>query len=207
MGWQVGDVLGIAKTTGSNKGEQVTIKSVEQFKVTIDKPLEALRWGGIRNVEGYDLEMASEVINLSRNILITGDYDRFDKTNNGFHTLTVKGEGRNVYDIRYARFENCGQVDLAGKYCTHFHYAHICPNCILKGNAYENAIQSSITVHGTHQSTGKASFQKSEKLTKRLETEKMLEELTPKSRKINLKKLVCIPFKSGAFRLASYRVE
>ena len=142
--------------SGSDKGEQVTIKTIEKFKVTIDKPLRALRWGGIRNVEGYDLEMASEVINLSRNILITGDYDRFDQTNNGFHTLTVKGEGRNIYDIRYARFENCGQVDLAGKYCTHFHYAHVCPNCVLKGNAYENAIQSAITVHGTHQSTGQS---------------------------------------------------
>ena len=185
MGWQVGDVLGIAKTTGSHKGEQVTIKSVEQFKVTIDKPLEALRWGGMRNVEGYDLEMASEVINLSRNILITGDYDRFDKTNNGFHTLTVKGEGRNVYDIRYARFENCGQVDLAGKYCTHFHYAHICPNCILKGNAYENAIQSSITVHGTHQSTG----------------------TTLNVKYLNVESIVYNLVKTYTARLASYRVE
>ena len=29
----------------------------------------------------------------------------------------------------------------------------ICHNCVLKGNAYENAIQSSVTVHGTHEST------------------------------------------------------
>ena len=33
----------------------------------------------------------------SRNILITGDYDRFDQTNHGLHTLSVGGDGSNVY--------------------------------------------------------------------------------------------------------------
>ena len=57
-----------------------------------------------------------------------------------------------VYDIRYARFENCGMKDIMGRYCSHFHYSSTCPNCKLIGNAYENAIQSAVTVHETHHS-------------------------------------------------------
>ena len=86
---------------------------------------------------------------FSRNILLTGDYDRFDQTNNGWHSLNVKG---GVYDIRYARFENCGVQDMKGRYCSHFHLSSTCPDCKMIGNAYENAIQSSVTIHGTHRS-------------------------------------------------------
>ena len=57
-----------------------------------------------------------------------------------------------VYDIRYARFENCGVQNITGRYCSHFHYSSTCPQCKMIGNAYENAIQSSVTIHGTHQS-------------------------------------------------------
>ena len=57
-----------------------------------------------------------------------------------------------VYDIRYARFENCGVQDMKGRYCSHFHLSSTCPDCKMIGNAYENAIQSSVTIHGTHHS-------------------------------------------------------
>ena len=49
------------------------------------------------------MELATEVINLSRNILITGDYDRFDTTNNGIHTLSVKGMLIFFYFSRFFR--------------------------------------------------------------------------------------------------------
>lgn len=57
-----------------------------------------------------------------------------------------------MYDIRYARFENCGVQNHKGRYCSHFHYSATCPDCKMIGNAYENAIQSAITIHGTHHS-------------------------------------------------------
>ena len=110
MGWKVGDLIGIAKTTqGKGYGQQVKIAAIEQFKIIIEKPLVDTHWGGLRDIEGYNVELAAEIINLSRNVLITGDYDRFDTTNNGIHTLSVKGEGTNVFDVRYTRIENCGQ--------------------------------------------------------------------------------------------------
>ena len=41
---------------------------------------------------------------------------------------------------------------MKGRYCSHFHLSSHCPDCKLIGNAYENAIQSSVTIHGTHES-------------------------------------------------------
>ena len=72
MGWQVGDDIGIATTTRSDSPRH-TIVAINGATVTIDRPLETDHWGGFRNVEGYALEMAAEVINLQRSVLITGD--------------------------------------------------------------------------------------------------------------------------------------
>ena len=41
---------------------------------------------------------------------------------------------------------------MKGRYCSHFHLSSTCPECKMIGNAYENAIQSSVTIHGTHHS-------------------------------------------------------
>ena len=169
MGWQVGDKIGIAATNrdgqtqglgATSLGETHTITSFESVSlgmasvnsITLNSALVDGRWGGWRDFSGYSLELAAEVVNLSRSVVFTGDYDDFDTKNNGFHTLSAKGGGRNIYDIRYTRFENCGQQDLTAKYCTHFHFVDNCPDCVLQGNAYENAVQTAITVHSVHNS-------------------------------------------------------
>ena len=36
--------------------------------------------------------MAAEVVNLERNILITGDHDRFESTHQGIHTGTFMAD-------------------------------------------------------------------------------------------------------------------
>ena len=67
MGWQVGDIIGLAKTAGDKKkvrGQQTKIVEIQQYKVIVQDEMEALRWGGSRDVEGYQIEMATEVINL-----------------------------------------------------------------------------------------------------------------------------------------------
>ena len=66
MGWRVGDTIGLAKTTTGDvgRGQQTKIVEIQPFKIIVEDGMEALRWGGVRNVEGYQIEMATEVINL-----------------------------------------------------------------------------------------------------------------------------------------------
>lgn len=69
MGWRVGDTIAIAKTIGgtdvlTGRAQQTTIVEIQSSKIIVQDEMEALRWGGARNVEGYQIEMAAEVINL-----------------------------------------------------------------------------------------------------------------------------------------------
>ena len=87
----------------------------------------------MRNVNGFELEMAAEVVNLDRSIVITGDSDKFAQSSQGIHTGTFgKSEEESVFDVRYAKVEHCGQRDVLGRYCFHFHLAGKCEKCILK---------------------------------------------------------------------------
>ena len=118
--------------------------------------------------------LSSEVINLSRNIVITGDdFKHVDcdsslpeavpgeqtstegcrcasfrtKCTMGLHTAIMHGgEAR----ITNTRIEKCGQRGVEGKYCLHLHKLSDCPNCLFKNNAIENSHQRGIIVHSTH---------------------------------------------------------
>jgi hypothetical protein len=123
----------------------------------------------------------AEVINLSRNIIITGDdfehvqcqedvvgngepadsiqvdhcscYGGIKRTKCtlGLHTISI-GEGSSL-SIQYTRIEKCGQRGIMGKYCTHFHLNKNCTDCKVIGNAFEYGHQRGSIIHGTHLST------------------------------------------------------
>ena len=97
MGWQVGDKIGIAATArdgqtqglgATSLGETHVIAAIDANVITLEGALVDYRWGGEREVQGTLIELAAEVVNLSRSVLFTGDYDDFDTKNNGFHTLS-----------------------------------------------------------------------------------------------------------------------
>lgn len=125
--------------------------------------------------------IAAEVINLSRNILITGDdFEHIPCVRDvvggerppdnvqsdhcscwgqinrnfctvGLHTLAM-GPG-SVLSIEYTRFEKCGQRGILAKYCSHFHMVKECPDCKLIGNAFEYGHQRGSVIHGSHLTT------------------------------------------------------
>ena len=112
----------------------------------------------LRDVVGYSLEMAAEVVNLERNILIHGPDEDFTNVDSatfrqGFHfgTFGADASDDSVYDVRFARVQNCGQNNVMGRYCFHFHLKKQCPQCYLKGNAIVDSTQGAIVVHGSHQ--------------------------------------------------------
>jgi hypothetical protein len=113
--------------------------------------------------------MSAEVINLSRNIIITGDdfeHVPCDPTLTsdiegcmcaeyrttctvGLHTIQAN-EGS--LQISNTRIEKCGQRGIMGKYCMHFDNLNDCPDCLLEGNAIETSHARGIVVHATHRS-------------------------------------------------------
>ena len=123
--------------------------------------------------------MQAEVINLSRNILITGDdFEHVPCINDtigtpadsiqsdhcscwksinrnvctlGLHTVAI-GAG-SVLSIKYTRVEKCGQRGVVGKYCMHMHLITTCSDCKIIGNAIEYGHQRGTVIHGTHLST------------------------------------------------------
>ena len=97
--------------------------------------------------------MAAEVINLERNVLVTGDHDDFDATNVG---STMGGYG-GTFRVSYTRVEWCGQSappplgsGELGRYRLHTTTPR--PECLIEGNAIEFAIEKGVTVHDTHDS-------------------------------------------------------
>ena len=147
MGWQVGDRIVIAPTTRLSSGyaESYYIKAIN----TVDN---AIILGGNTTRQTFSSNvlhngtsssialMSAEVINLSRNVLITGD----DFTNDvcdpaltlddgvnsdgcacnpsinrtvctvGLNTVMM---GNGINKIQYSRIEKCGQRGIFGKYC------------------------------------------------------------------------------------------
>lgn len=120
--------------------------------------------------------LSAEVVNLSRNIVITGDDFKHitcdsslpeavpgEQTSTlgcrcssfrstctmGLHTAAMHGGEARITNIRV---EKCGQRGVEGKYCLHFHKLHDCPTCLFKNNAIENSHQRGIIVHSTHSS-------------------------------------------------------
>ena len=76
MNWRVGDKIAIATTNRGSSSEH-TITEINNNRVTVDPPLPRNYMGGVKQVYGVAVEKAAEVINLSRNVKITGDTDTF----------------------------------------------------------------------------------------------------------------------------------
>jgi len=180
MGWRVGDRVGIAPSEERAKGsgEEFLIVDIAGGTLLLDKTSEYFHDATFQpplrgNTPAL---MSAEVVNLSRNIVITGDEFRNipcdpnlpesvpgEETSTvgcrcssfrtqctvGLHTMVSGGAAR----IQNTRLERCGQRGIEGKYCLHFHKLGDCPTCLFKNNAIEGSHQRGIIVHGTHSST------------------------------------------------------
>jgi len=185
MGWRVGDRIGIAPTdkTSSGHGEAFTIIGIDKGgSLMLDKRVQYVheaKFAPAHTPGGNNIPalMSAEVINLSRNIIITGDEFRHvpcdsslpeaipgEETSTqgcrcssfrkactlGLHTAAMHG---GTARIQNTRVERCGQRGIEGKYCLHFHKLHDCPTCLFKSNAIEGSHNRGIIIHSTHSST------------------------------------------------------
>jgi len=182
MKWNIGDRIAIAPTgersdgtgqtfkiTGFQAGNLIKLDSAALFSYQANFDV---RSGSNHNK--IPALQSAEVVNLSRNIVVTGDdFTNIGCTNGlpesipgeqtsvlgcrcgsirtqctmGLHIIHMHG---GTHKIQNTRVELCGQRGVEGKYCLHFHKMKSCPDCLLKNNAIENSQQRGIIVHGTH---------------------------------------------------------
>ena len=161
MGWRVGDRLMLAPTTSRSSGtaDAVVIAGYGAGNtVRLSSALVAAYAAEFRAAgAGHGAPLSAEVINLSRNLLITGDdlslvnpcvaSSTAATCTYGLHTALMYGGSMSV---EYARVEKCGQRGIGARYCMHLHLLGACPGCVLRGNAVEHSHQRGIVVHGTH---------------------------------------------------------
>jgi len=179
MGWTVGDRIGISPTQKGSDGTGHTFRIVsldDDGTVYVDTPNPTNRQATFLppRQATYNEEtktaalLSAEVVNLSRNIVITGDdlrhvdcdpnisatqgckcSDHRSKCTVGLHTAQMH---IGTMSIRNVRVEKCGQRGIDGKYCLHFHRLKDCPTCEFSNNAIEHSHQRGIIIHGTHSS-------------------------------------------------------
>jgi hypothetical protein len=175
MGWQVGDRIGIAPTEAASKGQGQSFRITDIWSdgtILVDAPSAYDHQADFRPTTGDQqapILMSAEVVNLSRNIIITGDDFQHvpcdpsvtDDTKGcmcspfrttctlGLHTMQAHD---GTMRISGTRVEKCGQRGIQGKYCLHFHQLNDCPDCLFDGNAIETSQFRGIIVHGTHRS-------------------------------------------------------
>lgn len=94
--------------------------------------------------------MRAEVALLTRNIKMMGD-DTSVAKDYGSH-LMIAGKASNgaIGQIAYVEFTKCGQPQIVGRYCHHFHLTGDNPNSYSIGNSVHHSMARILTIHGTH---------------------------------------------------------
>ncbi len=172
MKWNVGDRIAIAPTEKASNGHSqefiitsISLSDTDQGGVgmiTLDTPsnynfnaefhtYDSLGVPGTNGSSKNVATMSAEVVNLSRNIIITGDdftlvnavpnlpiavpgedhtsalgclsYSWRSRCTYGLHTILMYGGSMKIQNTRV---EKCGQRGVAGKYCFHFHKVDNC---------------------------------------------------------------------------------
>ena len=52
--------------------------------------------------------------------------------------------------MAYSEFTHCGQPQVMGRYCIHFHMAGYVPTSFVRGNAVHDSFARVTTIHGVH---------------------------------------------------------
>lgn len=179
MGWTIGDRIAISpmEPIATGWGQEFTIAHINgDGSILLDRPSDQ-SYDALYEVVGsvnHVSMKAPEVINLSRNVIITGDdFEHIPcdpnlpesvpgeatstmgcrcagfrtKCTVGLHTLQSHGGVQRIHNVRV---EKCGQRGIEGKYCLHLHQLQSCPECSFHNNAIEFSQQRGIVIHGTH---------------------------------------------------------
>ena len=141
------------------------LKHGDDFRTYSKRPLCSMRWtldaplahrhrGEM--VHGV-VPIHAEVANLDRSIVFTGPplhWREVEKPIRGGQGITTVQAGGGLMVMEWARVERCGRVAL-GQYCVHLHLVGKCASCAVRGVVVDGGVNKGITIHGTHDATGK----------------------------------------------------
>ena len=94
--------------------------------------------------------MQAEVGLLTRNIKMMGDSDSLAKKYGSHLMLSGQPDKGFEAQVAYSEFTQCGQPQILGRYCIHFHMAGDVPTSFARGNAVHYSFARVITIHGVH---------------------------------------------------------
>lgn len=97
--------------------------------------------------------MQAEVGLLTRNIKVMGSSDSLAKKYGAHLLLTGQAAKGFEAQVGYTEFMHCGQPQILGRYCIHFHMAGDIPTSFARGNAVHDSFARVITLHGVHSLT------------------------------------------------------
>jgi len=150
--WQVGESIVVASTSFYHwEAEERVITGVSGRTITVGSPFQYKHVSVVESYGAKDkLEMRAEVGLLSRNIKMMGDptsvIGRY-----GSHLMlsASKADGLQGH-VAYTEFTHCGQPQILGRYCIHFHMAGDVPTSFVRGNAVHESFARVVTIHGVH---------------------------------------------------------
>ena len=94
--------------------------------------------------------MRAEVGLLSRNIVMMGDDNSVEQDYGSHLLLAGSAENGLVGKIAYVEFTKCGQPEITGRYCHHFHMNGDVPESYSIGNSVHHSMARILTLHGVH---------------------------------------------------------
>ncbi len=121
--------------------------------VTVDTAFKYKHVSVVETYGGRDLVMAAEVGLLTRNIKMMGDPKSVMKKYGSHLMLTGKISNGFRAHVAFSEFTNCGQPQILGRYCIHFHMAGDIPTSFARGNAVHDSFARVITIHGVYRLT------------------------------------------------------
>lgn len=158
---QVGDRIVIASSSFyAEEVDEATIVAIDGASVpgvtrlTLDAPLRFTHLGEVVTVPGEAkvLDMRAEVAVLTRNVLITGDYDSARYMYGGQVLVNSPSYmARAVLRLDNVEVAQMGQGFRLGRYALHFHmHGDVAFQSWVRGCAIHHTYNRATTIHGTH---------------------------------------------------------
>jgi hypothetical protein len=151
--WQVGEEIVVASTSFYHwEAERRTITAISNRTITVDTAFKYLHVNVVDTFGSDKLPMIAEVGLLTRNIKMRGEDATSSIKQYGSH-LMIAGKSVNGVEaqIAYSEFFHCGQPQILGRYCIHFHMNGDVPTSFVRGNAVHDSFARVVTVHAVYE--------------------------------------------------------
>jgi hypothetical protein len=149
--WAVGEEIVVASTSFVHQEAEVRkITAINGSTITVNATFQYKHVSVVEDYSGDKLAMQAEVGLLTRNIKMHGESES-EMKQYGSH-LMLSGNSVNGFEgyVGYTEFYHCGQPQILGRYCIHFHMIGDIPDSFARGNAVHDSFARIVTIHGVH---------------------------------------------------------